>query len=80
MVVIVLCDENKYVEYVNETTTWMKMSAQGHPLVLDERQGNTYTTGQAATGPKTLLYIAEQKSSPIYSRNIKNKRNKTYRC
>lgn len=43
---------------MSETTTQLgKMSAQGQPLVFNERRGNPNTTGQNVTGPKTSLNI-----------------------
>lgn len=37
----------------------VKMAAKGQPL--NERRGNSHTTGQAATGPKFQLYIDKAK-------------------
>ena len=39
----------------DKNPNWMKMSAQGYPLVFNERQGNPHTTVQAAASPKTYF-------------------------
>ena len=44
-----------------------KMSAQDHPLVFNERQGNPHTTWQAAADPKTSLYTDTGKELPFYT-------------
>ena len=45
----------------------MKMSAQGHPLVFNERRGNPNSIGQAAASPKTLLYTGTMDELPPYT-------------
>ena len=51
----------------------MKMSAQGHTLVFNERQDNPHTIRQAGVGPKHHYTQVQQRFAPIYSSNNKNK-------
>ena len=50
------------------------MSARSKQLVFNERRGNSYTTKQAATGPKTSLYKGSAKELPLCTQvTYKNK-------
>ena len=51
----------------------MKMSAEGHQLVSNERRGNPLTTGQAAGGSKAPLHIGTEKELSIYTHVTENK-------
>ena len=72
MLLLVL--HNKYeISKVELERVWCRrennptgMSAQSHPLVINEQQGNPHTTGQAAACPKTLLYTGTVKELPLY--------------
>ena len=37
------------------------------PLIVNERAGNSHTTEQAATGPKSSLYTDLRKELPLYT-------------
>ena len=49
------------------------MSAQGHPLVLNEWQGNPYTTRQTAAAAINIIGMYSETVVPINSSNIKKK-------
>ena len=49
------------------------MSAQGHPLILNERRGSTHTTEQAAACPKISLDTRKAKQLPLYTQVTWNK-------
>ena len=55
-----------YGEYGRDNIpTGLKMPAQGHPLVFNERRENPDNTGQAATGPKILLNTCTAEELPL---------------
>lgn len=51
----------------------MSNRQKGHPLVLNEREGNSHTTGQTPDDHKTSTYTGTAKELPIYTRVTKKK-------